>query len=160
MGWYMVALVDSLAMLPRDAKDYAALLAILQKMSQTLLAVRRNGVWTQVLDCPDRVGNYEESSCSCMFVYALLKASRLGWIPGEMGDEALKSFDALVKHFVGRMRDGTVFLMKCCQGAGLGGDQRRDGSYDYYISEPIISFDLKGTGAFLQAACEAERAMK
>ena len=52
-----------------------------------------------------------------------------------------------------------MFLAKTCFGAGLGGWQNnyRDGSYDYYISEAVGSYDLKGTGAYIQAACEIER---
>ena len=104
---------------------------------------------------PDGTGDFLTVQAA---VDALLKAALLGFIPRYRGDEALKSFDAVKRHFVGRMRNGDIFLMKCCRGAGLGGDGGRDGSYDYYISEPIVSYDLKGTGAFLQCACEAERA--
>ena len=45
-----------------------------------------------------------------------------------------------------------------CYGAGLGGktDAYRDGSYDYYISETVGSYDIKGTGAYIQAACAYE----
>ena len=47
-------------------------------------------------------------------------------------------------------------MAKCCQGAGLGGAANRDGSYDYYMSENVISYDLKATGAYIQAACEEQ----
>ena len=160
VGWYMVALVDVLEMLPEDAADRGALLDILGAMSQKLLSIRQDGVWQQVLDCPNRVGNYAESSASSMIVYALLKGARLGLLPEETGREARSAFDALARHFVGQMRDGTLFLAKCCQCAGLGGANYRDGSFDYYVSEPVTSYDLKGTGAFIQAACEMERTLK
>ena len=95
-----------------------------------------------------------------MIVYALLKGARLGLLSATVGQEAQSAFDALVRHFVGQMRDGTLFLAKCCQCAGLGGSGGRDGSFDYYVSEPVISYDLKGTGAFIQAACEMERTLE
>ena len=70
--------------------------------------------------------------------------------------EAQKSFKAIQRHFVGRMKNGECFIAKCCQGAGLGGSSGRDGSFAYYISENVISYDLKATGAFIQAACEEQ----
>lgn len=157
VGWYMTALVDVLELLPESANDRGALLTILKAMAQKLLLVRRDGVWQQVLDCPGRMGNYAEASGSSMIVYALLKGARLGLLTPEIGREGQLAFGALVRHFVGQLQDGTLFLAKCCQCAGLGGANYRDGSFDYYISEPIISYDLKGTGAFIQAACEMER---
>ena len=54
------------------------------------------------------------------------------------------------------MKNGETFVAKCCQGAGLGGSTGRDGSFDYYISENVVSWDLKATGAYIQAACEEQ----
>ena len=31
----------------------------------------------------------------------------------------------------------------------------RDGSYEYYLSEPVVSNDPKGAGAFMMATAEA-----
>ena len=110
----------------------------------------------QVLDCPRRPGNYPESSGSCLIAYAVLKGARLGFLPPDFGREAQKSFEAIQRHFLGKMKNGEYFIAKCCQGAGLGGSSGRDGSFDYYISENVVSFDLKATGAYLQAACEEQ----
>jgi len=155
-GWYMVALADSLEMLPESVKERARVAAIFRELSQKLLSQRRQGVWLQVLDCPQRLGNYPESSGSCLICYALLKGARLGLLPPETGAEARDAFLAIQRHFLGRMKNGVYFVAKCCQGAGLGGAAARDGSYDYYMSENVISYDLKATGAFIQAACEYE----
>lgn len=126
------------------------------KMAKTLLNIRVDGVWLQVPDCPERPENYPESSASCMIVYALMKGARLGYLPADIGQQAQVSFGQVVRHFVGRMEDGRLFLSKCCRSAGLGGTPYRDGSFGYYMSEPVISFDPKGTGAFIQAACEMD----
>ncbi|MBR0407366.1 MAG: glycoside hydrolase family 88 protein [Clostridia bacterium] len=156
VGWYMVALADSLELLPKENCHYTEVLEIFQQLSEKLLSIRQDGVWLQVLDCPGRTGNYSESSGSCLITYALLKGARLGYLPKETGVEAQKSFEAIQRHFVGRMKNGETFVAKCCQGAGLGGSSGRDGSFDYYISENVISFDLKATGAYIQAATEEE----
>ena len=152
VGWYLVALADSLALLPRSHARFHQLQDVLESSCERLLDIREQGVWNQVLDCPGRAGNYLESSGSCLMTYAMLSAAENGLLPQRMGDQAAESFLALQRQFVGRMRDGRLFLAKCCQGAGLGGATRRDGSFDYYISEPIVSYDLKGTGAYIQAA--------
>ncbi len=156
VGWYMVALADSLELLPENNCHYGEVLEIFRTLSERLLAIRWEEVWLQVLDCPGRTGNYAESSGSCMIAYALMKGARLGLLPRETGLEGQKSFESIQRHFVGRMKNGEVFVAKCCQGAGLGGRSGRDGSFDYYISENVISHDQKATGAYLQAACEEQ----
>ena len=156
VGWYMVALADSLDLLPREHRLYGDVLAIFRELSGRLLSIREEGVWLQVLDCPGRPGNYLESSGSCMIDYALLKGARLRLLPEDCGAEAQRSFEAIQRQFIGRMRNGEYFVARCCRGAGLGGSGGRDGSFDYYISEIVSSFDLKATGAYLQAACEEQ----
>ena len=158
-GWYIVALADCLELLPEDTKGYGEAKDIFNELSRKLLSVREDGVWLQVLDCPGRIGNYHESSGSCMIDYALLKGARLGLLPKEFGEEGKESFLAIQKHFLGQLKNGEYFIAKCCRGAGLGGASKRDGSYDYYMSEPVTSFDPKATGAFIQAACEYEKAV-
>ena len=162
VGWYMLALVDVLELLPREHPLREELRALFETLARKMLSVRVDGVWMQVIDCPERTGNYKESSGSCLMAGAILKAARLGDVPADMGEAARESFLAIQKEFVGRMKDGTLFLAKTCHGAGLGGrpDAYRDGSFDYYISEAVGSYDLKGTGAYIQAAVEYERSVQ
>lgn len=157
MGWYMLGLADVLALLPGGHPDFAMLLELFTRTLQKLLSIRVDGVWMQVLNQPERTGNYKESSASCLIVAAALKMANLGWISQALAGEAEESFRAIQREFVGQMADGTLFLGKCCGVAGLGGEAKRDGSFDYYISEPVVAWDLKGTGAYLQAACEMEK---
>lgn len=160
LGWYMAALVDSLEKLPVSNSRYWEVRNIFDSLSRKLISVAVDGVWLQVPDCPGRVGNYAESSGSCLIDYALLKGARLGLLPAQCKDAALESFISIQKHFLGQLQKGEYFIAKCCKGAGLGGRTERDGSFDYYMSEPVTSFDLKATGAFIQAACEYEKAQK
>lgn len=157
MGWYMLALADVLELMPRQHECFAPLQQIFCQAAERLLAIRQDGVWQQVLDRPDGVGNYKESSVSCLVTCAILKAARLKIAPDWMGREAQASFRAIQREFVGQMLDGRMFLAKCCHVSGLGGASGRDGSYDYYMSEPVGAYDLKGTGAYIQAACEMLR---
>ena len=158
VGWYMLGLADVLALLPENHECFEPLRALMEKISARMLEIRVDGAWLQVLDCPGREGNYLESSGSCLMTAAILKAAANHQLPDWMLAAAQESFRAIQRHFVGQMRDGTLFLAKTCYGAGLGGktDAYRDGSYDYYISETVGSYDIKGTGAYIQAACAYE----
>ncbi len=156
VGWYMLALADVLELLPASHPLHEELRALFEQLARRMLALRDGDVWLQVLDCPGRPGNYREASASCLMVLSMLKMARLGYVPAEIGEEARRSFAAIQREFVGVMKNGDMFLAKTCHGAGLGGPNQRDGSFDYYISEAVGSWDLKGTGAYIQAACEVE----
>lgn len=159
LGWYVMALVDVLELLPAGHRDYAELVRILM---DTLEALSRyqdagSGVWYQVVNLAERKGNYLEASASSMIVYAMVKGIRLGILQGAVWRErADRAFSGLIAEFVTETKNGWVNLNKTCQVAGLGGEARRDGTFAYYISEPIITNDQKGLGAFLQACVEYE----
>ena len=150
VGWYMLGLADVIELLPQEHATFEPLRALFEMLARRMLEVRDGDVWLQVMDCPGRTGNYRESSGSCMMVCAMLKMARLGYVPEEIGSAAQTSFQAIQREFVGMMRNGTIFLAKTCHGAGLGGrNDERDGSFDYYISEDVGSYDHKGTGAYI-----------
>ncbi|WP_050183241.1 glycoside hydrolase family 88/105 protein [Domibacillus robiginosus] len=157
MGWFVMGLVDTLAILPGNHKDRDKLVLILQETLQALKSVQsESGVWYQVLDQPERKGNYLEASCSCMIVYAIAKGVRLGYLDQVWMETANRAYESIINEFITVTADGLVNLNKNCQVAGLGGPDQRDGTFEYYISEPIITNDLKGVGAFILAAAEME----
>ena len=115
------------------------------------------GLWWQVLDQPNRARNYLEASASSMFVYAFAKGARKGYLAARFRDAAGRGFDGLVANLVTTDAGGLVSLHGICKVAGLGGTPPRDGSYDYYVSEPVAADDYKGVGAFILAAVELRR---
>lgn len=154
-----MALVDVLELLPADHADYNELVRILQ---DTLGALKNyqdaeTGVWYQVVNLAERKGNYLEASASSMIVYALGKGIRLGVLDDSWSEMLDRGYAGLITEFVLVTKEGLVNLNKNCQVAGLGGADKRDGTYAYYISEPIITNDQKGLGAFLQACAEYEQ---
>lgn len=158
MGWYVMALVDTLEVLPQNHKDRNKLLNILNNCIQALLKVqdKKSHVWYQILDEGTRKGNYLESSGSSMIVYALLKGTRNGYLPASLIKTAKEAYNALINEFILQTKDGYINLNKICSVAGLGGKNNRDGSFAYYISEPIVSNEPKGLGPFLLASTEYE----
>jgi unsaturated rhamnogalacturonyl hydrolase len=116
-----------------------------------------SGVWWQVLDQPNRAKNYLEASGSAMFTYAFAKGARMGYLAPTYHQLAGRAFDGMVKTFVSVHADGLVSIGGICKVAGLGGNPPRDGSYEYYVSEPVVADDYKGVGAFILAANELGR---
>jgi unsaturated rhamnogalacturonyl hydrolase len=161
VGWYLMATVDVLDYMPRNDPDRPALLHTFRELASAVARVQDpvTGLWYQVLDQPSRTGNYLEASGSGMFVYALAKGARLGYLSEEYHAIAERGFDGLTRNLVRVDADGVVSLTGICQVAGLGpsSDRRRDGSFAYYVSEPVVSNDYKGTGPFILAALELNR---
>jgi len=162
MGWYAMAIVDVLDYLPATHTARPILGAIFKRAIDAVAAVQdaATGLWYQVLDQGHRAGNYLEASASCMLVYAVAKAVRLQLLPAEHLSVAQRGYAGVLQHFVKIDEQGSVNLTGVCSVAGLGGDPYRDGSYEYYIKEPVITNDLKGVGAFILAAVEMEDAQR
>jgi unsaturated rhamnogalacturonyl hydrolase len=161
IGWYVMALVDVLAVFPSDHPAYPKFVAVLER---TLTAVSRyqdptTGLWWQIMDQGDRAGNYLEASGTSMFIYAIAKGVKNGYLPPKWLTIAQSGFAGLLNHMVTEDDTGHIDLHGICSTAGLGGVPYRDGSFDYYVNEPIITNDLHGVGAFLLAAIELERVM-
>ena len=159
MGWYVMALADCLDFRGILGSDGVSMLGEqLRQTTEALLRVRSEaGLWYQVLDRggsdSDGVGgNYEEASASLMIAYALMKGQRLGILPASAGEQGLKSLQAVVREFLSPRR-----LDGICGVAGLGNKPYRDGSFAYYLSEPIVANDPKGVSALLMAVSEALR---
>jgi unsaturated rhamnogalacturonyl hydrolase len=159
MGWYMMALVDILDFLPENHPDRPEIIRIFRDASQALTRVQDpvTGMWYQVLDIPNREPNYLETSASSMFAYAFAKGARLGYLPAEYRDIAQRAYDGIVQQYVRTDEDGMLSVHGIVEVAGLGGPRMRDGSFEYYMSEPVVANDFKGVGPFVLASLELSR---
>ena len=178
-GWYSMALIEVLDALP---DDYARKQEVVELLKKDLDAIikwqdKKSGVWYQVMDAPNREGNYLEATCSSMFTYVLLKAYRKGYVGDKYRDAGIKAYKGIINNFIRVNADKTISLTNCCEVAGLGPaatpeveaalkmvnpkgtvkeNKRRDGGYKYYLSEPIRDNDAKGVGPFIWASLEME----
>jgi unsaturated rhamnogalacturonyl hydrolase len=160
IGWYAASLVDVLDYLPKENKGREKVLAIVKNFAATLIKYQdpTSGVWYQVTDQGNRKGNYLESSASSMFVYFLSKSINKGYITKSYVAPTTKAFNGLIKTFIKNEADGTITITNCCSVAGLGGDKvYRDGSFEYYIGEPVIENDPKSIGPFILASIQFEK---
>lgn len=158
-GWWIMAQVETLEVFPKDHPARAGLVALLKKTADGIVKWQdpKSGLWWQVLDQGGRKGNYLEATASAMFVYSLAKAVNDGDIPRDYLKSAKTGYAGILRDLIRTGDKGDVNLTKGCQVAGLGQPDKRDGSYDYYISEPIVENDLKGIGPFIQAGVELDQ---
>jgi unsaturated rhamnogalacturonyl hydrolase len=158
MGWYAMAVPDVLDHMPADHAQRDRLIGIFRETVNAIAQVQdpASGVWYQVLDQGDRPGNYLESSASCMFVYAIAKGVRTGYLGREYLAVAKRGYEGILTEFVTVDDQGFVNLNGICAVAGLGGKPYRDGSFEYYVGEPVIANEYKGTGPFIMASVEME----
>ncbi len=157
-GWYAVALVEVLDYLPHKHPGRQILIDQLNYFLEVLpkWADKETGMWYQVMDCPEREGNYQEATCSIMFTYAFLKGLRMGYIDASNKDYIFGLYPKFIDRFIRENEDGTISMTDCCSVGGLGGKQMRRGDFEYYLSEPIIENDCKGVGPFIWASLEWE----
>ena len=173
-GWYTMALIELLDAMPENYQRRGEVVSLLKKDLDAVIKWqdKETGVWYQVMDEPGREGNYLESTCSSMFAYVMLKAARKGYVGEYHRQAGIKAYNGIIKNFIRVNPDKTISLTNCCAVAGLGPgmsekvrkaapkvkeNTRRDGSYEYYLSEPIRDNDAKGIGPFIWASLEMEQ---
>jgi unsaturated rhamnogalacturonyl hydrolase len=155
----MMALVDTLPYYPDGDPGKKELINYLRRDAAALIKYQdaSSGLWYEVLDKGGRKGNYVEASASCMFVYALAKGVRRGYLPESYLANAGRGYKGILGRFIKTDGDD-VSITGIVSVGGLGGEPYRDGSYAYYLSEKVVTNDPKGFGAFLLAATEMENA--
>ena len=173
-GWYTMALIELLDAMPEDYERRGEVIELLRKDLDAVIKWqdKETGLWYQVMDQPGRKGNYLESTCSSMFAYVLMKATNKGYLGEKYLLAGKKAYQGILKNFIRVNADKTISLTNCCAVAGLGPgmseavkkaapnvkeNKRRDGSYDYYLSEPVRDNDAKGVGPFIWASLEYEK---
>ncbi len=160
LGWYSMALLDTLDKADKSEEKICSLLkdAFADLMDAMLKYQDESGMWYQVVNFGGMDRNYLETSGSSIMAYALLKGVRLGYLPEKYAEYGRKAFEGVCEKYLTTDENGDLHLDGICLVAGLGGQQRRPGTYDYYMSEPIVKDDAKGVGPFLLAYTEMRRA--
>ena len=159
LGWYAMALLDTLDKCDESVcqENYNKLKEVYIDYMNALKNFQdESGMWWQVPNFPGRERNYLETSGSAILSYAFLKGVRLGFLPEEFAAAGEKAFQGICDRYL-TTEEGNMSLDGICLVAGLGGKGMRDGTYDYYMSEPIVKDDAKGVGPFLLAYTEMLR---
>ena len=167
LGWYVMAMTEVLDVLPENYARRGEVIQVLDKAMKAVVKYQdeNTGVWYDVMDVKSDK-NYLESTASSMFAYVLLKGVRKGYLSSDFQKAGIKAYNGILKQFVRINSDKTISLTKCCSVSGLGPgpgkyvktpNYKRDGSFEYYISEPVRDNDAKGVGPFVWASLEMEK---
>ena len=158
LGWFSAALIDVTADLSEDAVEFRReMTGIAKELAENLLPYidKESGMLWQVPNQVGREGNYPETSGSAMIAYFYLKGARLGMLDKSYTKIGADIFNSICSRYLTET-DGKLNLGGICLVAGLGpeNNRRRDGTYEYYISEPIVENDAKGLAPFLMCYTE------
>ncbi len=161
IGWYTVGLVDVLDYMDFQMYDeYNSIKQILKITIDGILEYqdKDSKMFYQVPNYPGREGNYLETSGSAMIAYAILKGVRLEVLPERYQKIGVEIFNGICNKYLSEV-NGDLNLGGICLVAGLGPDKdrRRDGTYEYYISEPVVENDAKGVGPLIMAYTEIKK---
>ncbi len=160
MGWYVVAIVDVMSYMEDEYARKTFFPKLLKEAIDGILVHQdqESKLFYQVVDKEMEDGNYLESSGSALISFAILKGSRLGALDQSYQKRGLEIFDGICNKYLTE-KNGTLSLGGICLVAGLGpeGNLRRDGSYAYYISEPIVENDAKGVAPLIMAYTEIKK---
>lgn len=164
IGWYSMALLDTLDKVDNSDHKYDKECRMLQDayvdlMNAMIRYQDESGMWYQVVNFGGMERNYLETSGSSIMAYSLLKGVRLGFLPESYRAYGEKAIDGICKRYL-KEKNGEMSLGGICLVAGLGGKDNRPGTYDYYMSEPVVEDDAKGVGPFLLAYTELLRYKK
>ena len=159
IGWFSVALADLYEILP-EGEGRTKVRDMLSDLMESVwrFADPETHMYYQVPNLPGAAGNYLESSGSAMLAYAMLKGARLGALDGVYADRGQSTFDGIMRRYM-TIEGEDLSLGGICLVAGLGpeNNRRRDGSYEYYISEPVVKNDAKGVAPFVLCYTEVRR---
>ena len=161
IGWFATALADLLEIVDdADALDRLRPIFVELMAGVAPYADPDTAMYYQVVDQAGRAGNYPETSGSCMIAYAMLKGARLGVLSPGYGALGKRTFDGILRTYL-KAEGEDVELGGICLVAGLGpaNDRRRDGSYAYYISEPVVKNDAKGVAPLVMCYTEVIRSL-
>lgn len=157
LGWYAMALIDTMEVMPEDTlkEEKTELNRIYKELIDSMLPYQdeETGMWYQVVNRGGIKPNYLETSGSAIFAYAIMKSVRLGFLDESYYAYGRKAFDGICSTYLSE-ENGELQLGGICLVAGLGNKEMREGTFDYYMREPIVKNEAKGVAPLILAYIE------
>lgn len=150
-GWVVVAIADILDYLPKDHPKYDYIIEIQNNLLEAVCRYQDgDGLWHQVLDKPERTENPQESSGTALYIYAMAKGMRCGYLKKDYMDVIEKGLDGIFKKVITTDENGKTVMTKICAGFCI-----VTGEYEHYIKNAeYVDNDSHGTGVFIQMCAE------
>ena len=142
-GWVAVAMCEYLDHVPQEDENREEVIRMYRTFIKGVCALQdASGMWHQVLNQPS---TYEETSCTAMFLYSMLRGVRLGILEEEEAAPVIcKAFHALCSQCV----DEKGNTSGVCKGSGCSRD------WQNYNRLGTVNNDDHGTGIILAAFSE------
>lgn len=157
LGWFAMALIDTMEVMPEDKlkEEKEHLNRIYQELIDAMLPYQdeETGMWYQVVNRGGISPNYLETSGSAIFAYAIMKSVRLGYLDKSYDIYGRKAFEGICKKYLSE-ENGELQLDGICLVAGLGNKEMREGTFDYYMREPVVKNEAKGVAPLILAYIE------
>lgn len=163
-GWFAMALVDTIEILNKDEnafgykKERDELEQMFLELIDAMLPYQdtKTGMWYQVINLPGMEPNYPEASGSSIFAFAIMKGVRLGILDSSYYDYGKRAFDGVCSTCLSE-EDHELQMDHICLVAGLGNTDHREGTFEYYMREPVVKNDAKGVAPLILAYIETLR---
>lgn len=155
LGWYAMALIDTIDIMPDSMKEQRdELTRIYKELIDSMLKYQHeSGMWYQLVNLGGIEPNYLETSGSAIYAYAIMKSVRLGILDESYYSYGEKAFLGTCNTYLSE-ENGELQLDGICLVAGLGGKDMRDGTFGYYMGEPIVKNEAKGVAPLILAYIE------
>ncbi|MGG4145385.1 glycoside hydrolase family 88 protein [Paenibacillus algorifonticola] len=149
LGWYGLALVDFLDVLPTAHPGRATIELEVAALVEALTEFQddKSGLWYQVVNKGEREDNWLETSCTCLFLYTIAKAIKHGCISKAYSEIAVKGYEGLLRTL--HSDETGLIVTGICIGTSAG-------DYRNYVTRPTSENDLHGVGAFVLACVELD----
>lgn len=156
LGWYAMALIDTIEIMPESLSEQKVRLQhIYKELIDSMLKYQdeETSMWYQVVNRGGIKPNYLETSGSAIFAYAIMKSVRLGILEDSYFTYGQRAFEGICKKYLSE-KNGQLQLDGICLVAGLGNVEMREGTFEYYMREPIVANEAKGVAPLILAYIE------
>lgn len=157
LGWYALVLVEILEIMPKSHSQYNELTDITRALMKGLKQTQdeNSGLWYQVVDKVGKPGNWQETSGSGMFIYAIQRAIELGVISSKDYTNCVRrGYIGLLSKARINKDDGLIDLYDANNGLGIQKD------YETYVTRPRKRNGQEVISSFLWATAIVEKDKK
>ncbi len=150
LGWYVVSTFDLASYMPDDYDKKQEFIDNGVALIKSILLYRdeNSKKWFQIVNRTNDPDNWLETSCSCLFTYAIAKAVNEGYLPEEYKEVARECYEGIINDV--KIEERKILIDEVCVGTGVL-------SYDKYLLRARVTNDLHGMGAFVLMCSECAK---
>ncbi|WP_246268058.1 glycoside hydrolase family 88 protein [Nonomuraea typhae] len=144
IGWFGMAAIEILEIIPADHPRRAALIAMLRNLVPAYATWQdpATGRWFQVVTERGNAGNWTETSCSAMYTYTISRSVERGYVDPSYKVYADRGYQGVLAK-VSTGSDGRTDIVDISEGTNV------DDVFSYYFNRARPVNDFHGLGAFL-----------